>query len=139
MVKAVYCWDSGAILTCQNLLLKSIVDKCAAPTILSNASWIHSKGYESFFVHMLSLQKSMRKCSDPSFFLTNTTALHHGDWLGQITPASSISWSDLLQNQWGYASELLLKWLTISNADLMLNCTGATKLISFQHENVMES
>ena len=56
-----------------------------APTILSNASWIHGKGYESFFVHALSLQKSMQKCSDPSIFLTNTTALHHGTGWG-ISP-----------------------------------------------------
>ena len=73
--------------------LKSIVEKYAAPTILFNASWIHGKGYKSFFVHALSLQKFMQKCSDPSFFLTSTTVLHHGDWLGCITPTSSISWS----------------------------------------------
>ena len=36
--------DPAAILTCQNLLLKSIVEKCAAPTILSSASWICSSG-----------------------------------------------------------------------------------------------
>ena len=37
----------------------------------------------------------MQKRSDPSFFLTKTTALHHGLLLGRITPASSISfrWS----------------------------------------------
>ena len=91
MVKVVYCCNSGAILTCQNLLLKSIMEKCVAPHILSKASWIHSKGYESFFVCTLSLQKSMQKCSNPSFFLTNTTVLHHGDWLGHIAPVSNIS------------------------------------------------
>ena len=31
---------------------------------------------------------------DPSFFHTSTTALHQGDWLGQIAPASSMSLSD---------------------------------------------
>ena len=31
----------------------------------------------------------------PSFSLTNTTALHHGDWLGHITPASNISQSEV--------------------------------------------
>ena len=94
-VKVVYCWDLGAILTCQNLLLKSILEKCVAPAILSNASWIHGKGYESFFMYTLSLQESTQKCSDPSFFLTNTTALHHGDWLGCIAPTSSISQSEV--------------------------------------------
>ena len=39
----------------------------------------------------LSLQKLTQKPSDPSFFLTNTTALHHGDWLGHITSMSNIS------------------------------------------------
>ena len=93
MIKAVYCWDLGAIFTCQNPLLKSIVEKCAAPTILSNTSWIHGKGYESFLVHVLSLQKSTQKCSDLSFFCTSTTAVHHVDRLGCITPMSSISLS----------------------------------------------
>ena len=32
----------------------------------------------------------MQKRSDPSFFLTSTTALHQGLLLGHITPASSI-------------------------------------------------
>ena len=91
MVKVVYCCDSGTILTCQNLLLKSIVEKCVEPAILSKASWVCGKGYESFFVHALSLQKSMQKHSDPSFFLTNTTALHYRDWLGHIAPMSNIS------------------------------------------------
>ena len=91
MVKVIYCCDSGAILTCQNLLLKSIMEKCVAPAILSKASWICGKGYESFFVCMLSLQKSTQKHSNPSFSLTNTTALHHSDWLGCIAPTSNIS------------------------------------------------
>ena len=45
----------------------------------------------SFTVRELSFLKSMQKRSDPSFFLTKTTALHHGLLLGRITPASSIS------------------------------------------------
>ena len=135
-MKVLYCWDSDTILTCQNPLLKSILEKCAVPT---NASWIHSKGYESFFVCVLSLQKSTQKCSNPSFFFTNTTVLHHGDRLGHITPTSSISQSvgvHLLQKWWGYLSESLLKWFTIGNANLMLNCTSTTKLIPFQCKNV---
>ena len=46
--------------------------------------------WESLTVKELSFQKSIQKQSDPSFFLTSTTALHHGLLLGQITPASSI-------------------------------------------------
>ena len=34
----------------------------------------------------------MQNHKPPSFFLTNTTALHHAPWLGQIAPDSSISW-----------------------------------------------
>ena len=64
------------------------------PAILSNAFWIHSKEYKCFFMCVLSLQKSMQKHSDPSFFLTSTTTLHHGDWLGLISPESSISQSE---------------------------------------------
>ena len=90
----VYCCDSGAMQTCQNPLLKSIVEKCAAPTMLSSDSCILGSGYESFFVHMLRCLKSMQNHRDPSFFHTNTTALHQEDWLGQIVPASSISLSD---------------------------------------------
>ena len=37
----------------------------------------------------------MQKHNNPSFFLTSSTALHHGDWLGCITPASSISQSEV--------------------------------------------
>ena len=33
----------------------------------------------------------MQKRRVPSFFLTNTTVLHQGDWLGCMVPASSIS------------------------------------------------
>ena len=36
-------------------------------------------------------QKSMQKFRLPSFFQTNTTALHHTLWLGQIMPESNIS------------------------------------------------
>ena len=44
----------------------------------------------------------------------------------------------LLQKWWRYASELLLKWLSISDAYLMLDCTSTTKLVPFQHENVVK-
>ena len=42
---------------------------------------------------MLRWQKSTQKCSIPAFFLTSTTASHHGNWLGCMVPASNISWS----------------------------------------------
>ena len=41
---------------------------------------------------MFRWQKSMQNHKPPSFFLINTTALHHALWLGQIAPDSSISW-----------------------------------------------
>ena len=65
------------------------------PAILSSTSCIHGSGYESFLVHTLSLWKSMQKCRIPSFFQTNTTALHQGDWLGHITPTSPMSLSEV--------------------------------------------
>ena len=48
------------------------------------------RGWESLTVKEFSLLKSMQKRSDPSFFLTSTTALHQGLLLGHITLASSI-------------------------------------------------
>ena len=57
-------------------------------------SCILGRGYESFFVRTFRHLKSMQNRRDPSFFCTNTTALHQGDWLGQIAPASSMSLSD---------------------------------------------
>ena len=93
-MNAVYCCNSGAMQTCQNPLLKSIVEKCAAAAMLSSTSCILGRGYESFFVCTLRHLKSMQNHRDPFFFHTKTTALHQGDWLGQIVPASSISLSD---------------------------------------------
>ena len=40
---------------------------------------------------MLRRWKSKQKCRLPSFFWTNTTALPHALWLGQIAPESNIS------------------------------------------------
>ena len=45
-------------------------------------------------VHALSLQKSTQRHSIPSFFLTSTTALHHGNWLGCMALKFNISWSE---------------------------------------------
>ena len=95
--KVVYCCESGAIFTCQNLLLKSIMEKCMAPAILSSASSIHARGYESFLVCVFNLQKSTQKHNILSFLQTKTTTLHHGDWLRWI----------FQQWWWWYASKSL--------------------------------
>ena len=44
----------------------------------------------------------------------------------------------LLQKQWRYASEPLLKWLTIVDAYLMFDYTSAAKIILFQWKNVVK-
>ena len=86
-----YCCDLGAIFICQKPDLKSIDEKWAAPAMLSKASWMWGRGYESFLICTLRCLKSTQKGRVPSFFLTSTTALHHGNWLRGIAPASSIS------------------------------------------------
>ena len=48
-------------------------------------------GWESFLVRAFNCLKSMQKQSEPSFFLTKTTTLHHGLLLGRMAPASNIS------------------------------------------------
>ena len=48
-VKAVYCWDPLAILTCQKPNFKSIVEKNQAPTMDSMVSCIWGRGKASFF------------------------------------------------------------------------------------------
>ena len=95
-VKVVYSFKACSIFICQNPYLRSRQQKCPAPTKLSNASWILGRGQESFFIHAFRWQKSMQNHKPPSFFLTNTTALHHVLWLGGIVPDSSISWRWLL-------------------------------------------
>ena len=55
-------------------------------------SIIFGMGYESFSMQSFSCRKSMQNQRVPSFFLTNTTALHHGELEGQIAPPLSISW-----------------------------------------------
>ena len=89
-VNAVYCFYDLSILICQKTDFRSRQEKKPAPAKLSNASWILGSGYETFFVWMLKCQKSIQTCRPP-FFWTNTTALHHALWLGQIAPESSIS------------------------------------------------
>ena len=55
-------------------------------------------------------QKLMQKCRPPSFFLTNTTALHQALWLGQIAPDSSIF------HRWFWTS-------STSSGGIHLNCS----------------
>ena len=86
-VNAVYCFEDSSILICQNLDFRSRHEKWPAPTKLSKASRILGSAYESSFIWVLRYQKSIQKCRAPSFFLTNTTALHHALWLGWIAPA----------------------------------------------------
>ena len=91
MVNAIYCLDSGLIWICQKPDLRSRDTKWPAPTSDSNASCIHGSGKESFLVQLFNLQKSIQRDKLPPFFLTNTTTLHHRDWLGLITPESNMS------------------------------------------------
>ena len=90
-VKAVYCWESLAILTCQKPNFRSMVERNQVPTMDSMVSCISGKGYASFLVGLFSLRKSMQNQRPPSFLRTKTTALHHGDWDGQMAPPSNIS------------------------------------------------
>ena len=91
MVNVVYYFEDSSILICQNPDFRSKHEKWPAPTKLSNASWILGSGYESFFMQALKCWKSIQKHRPPSFFQTNTTALHHTLWLGQIVPESNMS------------------------------------------------
>ena len=90
-VKAVYCLDSSAIFTCQNLLFKSMQEKMWVPTMVSMISGILGKEWASFPVWSLRCLKSIQNLKVPSFFRTNTTALHEGEVDGQIAPPSNIS------------------------------------------------
>ena len=91
MVKAMYCFDASSIAICQKPVFRSKQEKYPAPTRLSMASCIQGSRQESFLVLAFSLQKSMQKCRPLSFMCTNTIVLHHGLWLRQIAPTSSIS------------------------------------------------
>ena len=67
-VKAVYCWESLAILTCEKPDFKSIVEKKRAPTMDSMVSCIRGRGYASFLVRLFSWQKLMQNLRLPIFF-----------------------------------------------------------------------
>ena len=90
MVNAVYCFKDSSILIYQNLDFRSRHEKWAAPTKLSNSSWILVSGYESFLYGNWDVKSPIQKCRLQSFLLTNTTMLHHMLWLGQIVPEFNI-------------------------------------------------
>ena len=87
----------------------------------------------------------MQKCRVPSFFLTNMTALHQGDWLGHMAPASSIS----LKEAWtssksggGILLNLSLKgslsmmWISSSTALVQPNSFfSSTKMSRYDNTN----
>ena len=52
---------------------------------------VSSGPMDLFFVWAFRWQKSIQKCKPPSFFHTNTTALHRALWLGLMAPDSNIS------------------------------------------------
>ena len=74
---------------------------------------------------MLSLWKSTQKCSIPSFFLTSTTALHHGNWLGHIAPASNISWSEVWTSSSSSGGIHLNHSLNGSPSVIQISCSTA--------------
>ena len=91
-VKVVYCFDAFSIFICQNPNLRSRLEKNVQHlpnSPMPPVFW--AEGGSPFFMHAFKWQKSMQNCRPPSFFLTNTTALHHTLWLGQIAPDSNIS------------------------------------------------
>ena len=91
-IKAVYCCDSLAILTCQKPNFRSIIEKNRAPTMDSMVSCIWGRGNKSFLVRLFSLQKLMQNRRPPSFLRTKITVLHQVDWDGWMASPSSISW-----------------------------------------------
>ena len=52
---------------------------------------MRGRGWKSFLVRAFNRLKLMQKQSKPSFFLSRTTALHHGLLLGRMAPASNIN------------------------------------------------
>ena len=83
--------NSSTILTCQNLLFKSIQEKMRASTMVSMISGILGKGWASFSILSFRHLKSMQNLKVPSFFWTNMTMLHQAEVDGQIAPPSNIS------------------------------------------------
>ena len=82
----------------------------------------------------------MQNQMDPSFFCTSTTALHQGDWLDQLAPASSTSLSDAQTSSskgGGMHLKCSLERFIIIQVDFMFNGTGTFKLIRLECKDVM--
>ena len=75
-INAIYWRESSDTLTCQKLLLRSMVEKYRAPTKDSMVSWQLGIGYESFLVWAFRHLKSIQNLKVPSFFHTSMMALH---------------------------------------------------------------
>ena len=83
----------------------------------------------------------MQNRSDPSFFLTSTTALHHGDWEGRMVPPSNISYivlAHLIQQGRGDALKPLLEWLILHELDDVLHGIRASYFFRLQREDMVE-
>ena len=142
-VNAVYWRESSDTLTCQKPLLRYMVEKYQAPTNDSMVSGHLGIGYESFFVWAFRFLKSMQNLRVPSFFLTSTMALHHGDWEGHTAPPSSISWMCWCTSPTSCSAILLNLSLngsscSRSNSITMFCGVHAAHLILFQTEDAVE-
>ena len=90
-------------------------------------------------VCVLSLQKSTQKCSIPSFFLTSTTALHHGDWLGCMAPTSNMSQSEACTSFRSSGGICLNHSLNSSLLVIQISCSTALVQPSLFPSNVKTS
>ena len=84
--------------------------------------------------------KSMQNCRSPSFFLTNTTALHQALWLDQIAPDSNIShrWFETsLTNGGGIHQNWSLKGVSSITFYHVFHGVGTAQLHWIQWEHIM--
>ena len=122
-VKAVYCWESLAILTCQKPNFKSMVEKNWVPTIDSMVSCIRGRGYASFLVWLFSLEINAEP--EAPILLADEDHRIAPRGLGWADHAPIQHFLDMflyLLHQWrGYAPELFLKRLGIQQLDYMFH------------------
>lgn len=91
-------WPCNVVISCNSLgrllfqypVKRTRLDKIIPPAALSISSSTLGGGHLSSFIYLFSSLKSTQNLAFPSFFFTITTAKHHGDIDGRITPASSI-------------------------------------------------
>ena len=93
MVKAVYCFDASSIAIHQEPAFKSKQEKYPCTNLALNGFLYPWEQIGVFLGSGIQLQKSMQKHRPLSFLHSNTTALHHGLWLGHIVPTSNISFT----------------------------------------------